>query len=361
MEGLAEYLRERAVEFGRSGQFESGRPLLRWASEVEASRRGASIDAKIRNLGSLDTSDVDPGSLALAEQAVEALRQRPGAQAASEPTAWREHVEQRIRHWRQRTVNRTGDQLALDDMMSADSIEDLIDYVCDEWSSPAGERPAQAEPMTDEQIDSILDSPGSAAYLLADDRERLRLFARAVEAAILSARERPGAQAPSTAAVEPKYVHESWWLLEATAPPRPLYYAGPIRGRKDTRGACTEDANKAVRFPTEEAAKLTIAHMVGADTSKPVWPLALMNSGWKATEHIFDYTPFAAPSTGGAETERDAFEAWAAEQGFPLGRLDIGDGESYRDLRSQGVWDAWQARAALQSPAASPASKEDGQ
>jgi len=61
----------------------------------------------------------------------------------AEPVAWRDHVEQRLHNWRQRTMNRSGDRLALDDMMSKESIDDLIDYVCDEWSDPVA--PQQAE------------------------------------------------------------------------------------------------------------------------------------------------------------------------------------------------------------------------
>lgn len=40
---------------------------------------------------------------------------------------------------------------------------------------------------------------------------------------------------------------------------------------------------------------------------------------------------------------RSAFEAWARDEGFALNRLDMFDGASYRDLRTQGPWDAWQA------------------
>lgn len=43
--------------------------------------------------------------------------------------------------------------------------------------------------------------------------------------------------------------------------------------------------------------------------------------------------------------ERAAFEAWAGDQGFSLQRVDLGD--DYQDLRTQGPWEAWQARAAL--------------
>jgi len=55
----------------------------------------------------------------------------------------------------------------------------------------------------------------------------------------------------------------------------------------------------------------------------------------------------AAPLPDVPSDEREAFEAWAGDQGFPLRRLEIFDGASYQDLRTQGVWDAWQARAAL--------------
>ena len=47
-------------------------------------------------------------------------------------SAWSEHVEQRLLAWRQSFVNRSGDQLALDDFMDKQSIDDLIDFVCDE-------------------------------------------------------------------------------------------------------------------------------------------------------------------------------------------------------------------------------------
>jgi hypothetical protein len=46
--------------------------------------------------------------------------------------------------------------------------------------------------------------------------------------------------------------------------------------------------------------------------------------------------------------EREAFESWADDQGFPLRRLETSDG--YLDLRTHGAWDAWQARAAAYTP-----------
>lgn len=77
--------------------------------------------------------------------AIESLIAAPAAPQQAEPVAWRDHVEQRMHNWRQRKMNRSGDRLALDDMMSKESIDDLIDYVCDEWSDPVA--PQQAEPV----------------------------------------------------------------------------------------------------------------------------------------------------------------------------------------------------------------------
>jgi hypothetical protein len=58
---------------------------------------------------------------------------------------WREHAEQRMRSWRQSFVNKSGDQLALDDFMDERSLEDFIDYVLDEWAAPASPSVAQAD------------------------------------------------------------------------------------------------------------------------------------------------------------------------------------------------------------------------
>lgn len=59
------------------------------------------------------------------------------SQEPIEPVAWREHVEQRLRSWRQSQMNRSGDRLALDDFMGEADIEDLIDWVCDEYAGPS--------------------------------------------------------------------------------------------------------------------------------------------------------------------------------------------------------------------------------
>lgn len=81
------------------------------------------------------------------------------AAPAAQPVAWREHVEQRLLTWRQRFVNRSGDQLALDDFMDKESLDDLIDFVCDEYAGPAAS-PQAAEQHTKSQLKRIAAQKG---------------------------------------------------------------------------------------------------------------------------------------------------------------------------------------------------------
>lgn len=74
-----------------------------------------------------------------------ALAAQPSQAPTAAPVAWRDHVEHRLRTWKQRTMNRSGDRLALDDYMDSESLEDLIDFVCDEY---AALRPAPADSVT---------------------------------------------------------------------------------------------------------------------------------------------------------------------------------------------------------------------
>ena len=75
----------------------------------------------------------EDGASALLIEYIEVLNNLRAALAEpeqAEPVAWRDHVEQRIRTWKQRKMNRHGDFLALDDFMGADSIDDFVDFVC---------------------------------------------------------------------------------------------------------------------------------------------------------------------------------------------------------------------------------------
>lgn len=56
---------------------------------------------------------------------------------SAQPTLTAEIVECRLRTWRQRFVNRSGDQLALGDFLDRESLDDLVDFVCDEYSKEA--------------------------------------------------------------------------------------------------------------------------------------------------------------------------------------------------------------------------------
>ena len=84
---------------------------------------------------------------AINEALREALAEQPAQQ---EPVAWRDHVEQRLLTWRQSFVNKSGDQLALGDFMDKQSLDDLIDFVCDEYTSPPASKPWVG--LTDEEI-----------------------------------------------------------------------------------------------------------------------------------------------------------------------------------------------------------------
>ena len=69
-----------------------------------------------------------------------------------EVVTWRERVEQRIHSWRQSFVNKSGDQLALDDFMDKRSIDDLIDYVLDEGATPPSSQEQAQQPATPEPV-----------------------------------------------------------------------------------------------------------------------------------------------------------------------------------------------------------------
>lgn len=90
--------------------------------------------------------------------------------------------------------------------------------------------------------------------------------------------------------------HESWWLIESTSAPRPLYYSGHSKQRNGLFTMCmVEDANKAVRFPDEWGAKYMLAALSRVDGKDPLWPFkALDYWGYAVKEHIFDYTPLGS-------------------------------------------------------------------
>ncbi|MGR6075490.1 hypothetical protein [Achromobacter sp. CSND-B12] len=64
----------------------------------------------------------------------------------------------------------------------------------------------------------------------------------------------------------------------------------------------------------------------------------------------------AAPGVSTVEDERQAFEAWAKRKKMPLARI----GQQYDDFWVDHAWNGWQARAALDAPAAGDALEWQG-
>ena len=62
------------------------------------------------------------------------------AEPEAEPVAWRDHVEARIRGWRRSQMNSDGDRISVSDLMYPEEIDDLVDYVCDEYTRPEPEK-----------------------------------------------------------------------------------------------------------------------------------------------------------------------------------------------------------------------------
>ena len=68
---------------------------------------------------------------------------------------------------RGRTMNRSGDHLAIGDFMGASDIDDLVDYVCDEYAEPPAPPPPAAPVVTDAMVEAgyrILWSSGDRIY-----------------------------------------------------------------------------------------------------------------------------------------------------------------------------------------------------
>ena len=58
---------------------------------------------------------------------------------------WRDHVEHRMLTWKTSHMNESGDQLSLEDFMDEHILDDLIDFVCDEYT-------ARTKDLTDDEI-----------------------------------------------------------------------------------------------------------------------------------------------------------------------------------------------------------------
>lgn len=56
-----------------------------------------------------------------------------------------DHIEGKLHAWRQSAMNKSGDRLAFGDFMGDDSIDDLVDFVCDQWALDAAIRAEKKE------------------------------------------------------------------------------------------------------------------------------------------------------------------------------------------------------------------------
>ena len=131
------------------------------SKQIEAIKRWVEVFDGNWHDEPVDSEWADRAHQALAEmrQAI-AEAEQPAQQ---EPVAWRDHVEQRLLIWRQSFVNKSGDRLALDDFMDTQSLDDLIDFVCDEYAFPQSQM--QRKPL----------SPQSPCEMTPAERKMFRL------------------------------------------------------------------------------------------------------------------------------------------------------------------------------------------
>ena len=87
-----------------------------------------------------------------------------------------DHIEHRLRTWRQQHMNRSGDRLALDDFMGEDSIAGLVDFVCDEYAMPV------QKPLNFAQLDAAA-RDAQIKFCLKSGGSFEEEFARAIERA----------------------------------------------------------------------------------------------------------------------------------------------------------------------------------
>lgn len=125
-------------------------------SDLNAAAREALEALESLQGGCTDSNDGTVEAITVwCPEVIERLRAALAApQQAAQPVAqdWRDHVEQQIRSWRQRTMNKSGDHLAIDDFMSGEDVDDLVDFVCDEWAGPAPAKSSFVAPSVSQPV-----------------------------------------------------------------------------------------------------------------------------------------------------------------------------------------------------------------
>jgi hypothetical protein len=99
------------------------------------------------------------------------------------------------------------------------------------------------------------------------------------------------------------------------------------------KAVLSDDHRGVIEYSADVA---NMAMMVLDVTLRIEW--AAMTAG---ISHTTVFGARAADADSQPSDQRQRFEVWADDQGFPLKRLETSDG--YLDLRTHGAWDAWQA------------------
>lgn len=98
--------------------------------------------ATIRAARAQEQAEQEPGFYG---RAAARLSQRVKELELEQSGKWRDHVEHRMLTWKTSHMNESGDQLALKDFMDEHILNDLIDFVCDEYT-------ARTKDLTDDEI-----------------------------------------------------------------------------------------------------------------------------------------------------------------------------------------------------------------
>ena len=123
----------------------------------------------IRAARAQEQAEQEPGFYG---RAAARLSQRVKELELEQSGKWRDHVEHRMLTWKTSHMNESGDQLSLKDFMDEHILDDLIDFVCDEYT-------ARTKDLTDDEIE----------WLVVDtletwnSKDTMKDFARAVIAA----------------------------------------------------------------------------------------------------------------------------------------------------------------------------------
>lgn len=120
---------------------------------------------------------------------------------------------------------------------------------------------------------------------------------------------------------------------------RDVAYCQGVSAR--ARKVCDAAAKLQAATPARDEQNVTVRYDLSPANTEGDIRDKLIELGWTPPQA----TPAEPAQAVELHDERGKFETWADGQGFPL-ELTV-HGNEYQDLRTQGPWEAWQARAAL--------------